>query len=335
MMSIPRDLKVDIPGVGSDKINAAFSNGEVSGITGPALVTVTIEQNFGIPINYYATIDLEGFQKVVDTLGGVTIDVAAPLKDDTYPGMNYDYTRIFFQTGLQHMNGVTALQYARSRHDDNDFARGDRQRQVLQAIRDQAVSLGLISKAPQLIGQLGDSLRTDVPPSDALKLAKLASEIPNGNIKSINLLDATTVDYTPGQPYYLIPNWAKIHQLTRGMMTVGIAGTPQVATPAVHAPDLTAPIQIVNGTNTDRLAARNASKLTEVGFRSVTTAQAPDAGNHPKTVIYDSSSNPTTARLIAQQLGLPESVIQHADQSQLGSFQIVIVLGNDAPNAGG
>jgi LCP family protein required for cell wall assembly len=213
MLSIPRDLLVTIPNYGQDKINAAFADGEVSGLTGPALVRATIEYNFHVPIHYFAEVDLAGFQKIVDTLGGVTIDVQAPLKDDTYPGDNFDYTRFVFQTGLQHMDGQTALHYARSRHDDSDFGRGDRQQQVLRAIREQATSLGLIAKAPQLVDQLGGTFKTDLSLSQVLALAKLAAAMPSGNIMSYNLLAATTVQWLPGQPYYLIPQWPAIQQI--------------------------------------------------------------------------------------------------------------------------
>lgn len=213
MLSIPRDLLVTIPNYGPDKINAAFADGEVSGLGGPALVRATIEYNFHFPIHYFAEVDLAGFEKIVDTLGGVTIDVRAPLKDDQYPGDHFDYLRFYFQTGLQHLDGATALHYARSRHDDNDFARGDRQQQVLEALREQAVSLGLIGKAPQLVTQLGGTVKTDLSPQQVLALAKLASTLPADSVKSYNLFNATTVQWLPGQPYYLIPQWLLIQQL--------------------------------------------------------------------------------------------------------------------------
>ncbi|HET7034748.1 MAG TPA: LCP family protein [Thermomicrobiaceae bacterium] len=330
MLSIPRDLYVNIPGVGMDKINAAYSNGELSNITGPGLVQATIEQNFGITIHYFVEIDLEGFQKLVDTLGGVTLDVTAPLKDDEYPGQSYNYTRILYHTGFQHMDGATALSYVRSRHDDSDFGRGARQQAFLKAFREQAVSLDLITKAPQLISNLGDTVRTDLSPTDVLKLAQLATSIPNGNIHSYNLLDATSVQYNPGQPYYLIPDWDKVHATLAQMMPGG-TDAPAAAAPTVEKPDLSARVLVLNGTHVDKLAARASSKLSEIGFQSVSVAQAPDAGQHPASIIYDSSGDTPTSRLVAQTLGLPSSSIQQADAAQLGTNQIVVVLGDDAP----
>ena len=86
MVSIPRDLLVTIPGYGDDKINAAYPYGSQADITGPGLAEATIEYNFKVNIDYYAEVDFTGFQKIIDTLGGVTLDVPAPIKDDEYPG---------------------------------------------------------------------------------------------------------------------------------------------------------------------------------------------------------------------------------------------------------
>lgn len=332
LLSIPRDLRVEIPGVGMGKINAAYSNGSLTSITGPGLVRATIEYNFGIKIDYYAVVDFAGFEKIVDTLGGVTIDVPAPIKDDQYPGEQFNYTRIVFHTGLQHMNGIQALRYVRTRHDDNDFARGIRQQQLLTALKQQSLSLGLIVKAPQLISQLGDTIRTDLPPSDALKLAKLGTEITSANIKSYNLLDATTSQWNPGEPYYLIPNWPKIHAVLNQMMPNSVpsaaAGTPQ---PTVQQPDLRANVLVENGTFVNRLAARSQSKLNDAGFLNVSIAQATDAGNYPKSEVIDYSGNLATARLIAQTLGLPASAVQPGNPANSTGKDVIVFLGNDAP----
>jgi len=218
MLSIPRDLVVTIPGYGNTKINAAYSYGAQSEVTGPGLVRATIEYNFGVPIHYFAEVDFEGFVKIVDTLGGVTVDVPAPIKDDEYPGERYDYTRVYFPTGLQHMDGRTALRYVRTRHDDNDFARGARQQQVLQALREQGIRLNLIARADKLVAQLGDAVRTDLSPTEVLALAKLGTEIERDKIRTYSLLDATYSYWEPGQPYYLIPDWGAIQRVLEEMM---------------------------------------------------------------------------------------------------------------------
>ena len=348
MMSIPRDTLVPIPGVGNDKINAAFSNGELSAITGPGLVRATVEYNFHIPIQYYAQVDFAGFEKIVDTLGGVTVDVPAPLKDDQYPGQAFNYTRVYFHTGLQHLDGVTALNYVRTRHDDNDFARGDRQRQVLVALRQQGVKLNLLPKASELIAELGNTVRTDIPPGDLLRLARLGTEIHTADIKSYSLLPALTEDNSP-LGYYLIPDWAKVAQIVNQMIPPAPPPTPTPAPTATAAPastpvqsagqsaggqsDLGARILVENGTHVDKLAARSATKLGDAGFTDVTTAQAADAGQHPTSQVISYSPNLATARLVAQTLGLPASAVVAGDPARANGYAVVAMLGDDAPTS--
>ncbi|GIW03779.1 MAG: hypothetical protein KatS3mg059_0399 [Thermomicrobiales bacterium] len=117
MMSIPRDLKVMIPGYGMDKINAAYAFGDRDEVPGggPGLAIRTIEANFGIRIDYFAEVDFNGFIKIIDTVGGVMIDVPYPIKDDAYPADGTNYMRVYFSAGWQHMDGKRALQYARTR----------------------------------------------------------------------------------------------------------------------------------------------------------------------------------------------------------------------------
>ncbi len=217
MLPIPRDLLVTIPGYGDDKINAAYAYGAQSEFTGPGLVRATIEYNFGIPIHYFAEVDFQGFIKIVDTLGGVTVDVPAPIKDDEYPGEGFNYTRLYFPTGLQHMDGRTALRYVRTRHDDNDFARGARQQQVLKALREQAIRLGLLARAAELIDELGGTVRTDLRPRDVLALARLALELEDEDIHSYSLQDAVTDYWVPGGAFYLIPDWPTARRIVAEM----------------------------------------------------------------------------------------------------------------------
>ncbi len=219
MLSIPRDLLVTIPNYGKDKINAAYAYGSTTKLTGPGLAAATIEYNFGVTIDYFAEVDTGGLARIIDTLGGVTLDVATPIKDDEYPGAGTNYIRVLFQTGLQHMDGTTAVHYARTRHDDSDFARGDRQRQLLMALRAQAVGLDLLPKAPTLLSQLGDTFRTDLSPHQLLALAKLGSNVTSDDVHSYSLASATSVSWLPGQPYYLIPNWDAIHKILHEMMS--------------------------------------------------------------------------------------------------------------------
>ena len=152
LMSIPRDLLVQQPnGYGGAKITDVYANGEARKYTrgGVGLVWTTLEQNFGITIDYFAQVDFNGFTKIITEIGGVTIDNPYSLKDDLYPTADYQYTRFYIPAGIVHLNGDEALQYARTRHDDNDYARNGRQQQVILAAREQAVKANLFGKAPR------------------------------------------------------------------------------------------------------------------------------------------------------------------------------------------
>lgn len=348
MLSIPRDLLVTIPGLGDDKINAAYSNGSMSDITGPGLVEKTVEYNFGIPIHYFAEVDLQGFEKIIDTIGGVTIDVAAPIKDDEYPGSAFNYTRVYFPAGLQHMNGADALRFARTRKDDDDFARGNRQQQMLMSLREQAVQLNLISKSNQLLQDLGGTFRTDLSPTEMLKLAKLGTQIKGNGIHSYNLMSATH-EQNDSRGYYLIPDWTAIRGIINQMIPGGSTSPSPAAATGSSArvspsasqagqdkqPDLQASILVQNATNTDGLAGNTAGKLQQAGFPNVGTEQSPETGSHPTSLIINYAASEATAQRISEILGIPTASIQKGDQSLAREHDLVIVLGNDASPPGG
>jgi LCP family protein required for cell wall assembly len=336
MLSIPRDLLVTIPNYGKDKINAAYAYGSTTDLTGAGLARATVEYNFGITIQYFAEVDFTGFQKIVDTLGGVTMDVASPIKDDEYPADASNYTRVYFHTGLQHMNGQQALRYARTRHDDNDFARGSRQQEVLRALREQGVQLGLITKAPQLISALGDTVRTDMSPTQALALARLGNELKSEDITSYSMLSAVTEQY--GEVYYLVPNWNAVHAILNQMTggdTAGASassgGQAQAATPTPSKPNFAAPILVQNATRVNLLATNSSNLLIAAGFTDVTPAQSPSPGEHPKSQIVDYSGNPATARRVAEILNLPQTIIKRGDPAESPDYDVVVTLGEDAP----
>ncbi len=115
LLSIPRDLLVtQAGGFGQAKMSDVYANGEINKYVDPtrggiALVRDTIEQNFRIQIDYYAQVDFNGFKKIVDAFGGVTVDNPYPIKDDEYPTEDYQFTRVFFPAGIQHLYGEQAL----------------------------------------------------------------------------------------------------------------------------------------------------------------------------------------------------------------------------------
>ncbi|MCL7454310.1 MAG: LCP family protein [Anaerolineae bacterium] len=166
LLSIPRDLWVYIPGHGYNRINTADLWGELAKKGGgPDRVKQTIQHNLGIPIHYYVRIDFQGFINIIDTVGGIDVDVDCSLSD------------INLSAGIHHMNGKQALRYARSRKSTNDFDRGRRQRKVLMALWDQALTLDIIPKLPQLWRSMANSFQTDLSLEQVINLAYVGAQL--------------------------------------------------------------------------------------------------------------------------------------------------------------
>ncbi len=326
VLSLPRDLKVTIPGYGEDKINAAYVRGEMDKRPGGGvgLLQRTIARNFDVPVHYYAQVDFGGFVKIVDTFGGVNVDVPYPIKDDEYPTETYGYTGLYFAAGLQHLDGRSALRYARTRHDDGDFARARRQQEVLLSLRQQALTRDLPSRFPRLLDILAGSVQTDLSPTQAAGLVRLGQEIPRENIKTYSLQDLVLGEQEPGGPEYLIADWPKVRRLMREM----IPDPPAAA--VAPAPDPGVRIAVRNGTRRDRFATRSVATLRSAGFAGATvdeTEQTLDL-----SVVYNYAGKGDQALLAARTLGLPEDAVRQAPGPAPSGVDILIVLGDDAPD---
>ncbi|MBK7216067.1 MAG: LCP family protein [Candidatus Promineofilum sp.] len=204
ILSIPRDLYVEIPGYGQDRINTALVYGSQQGdyLDGAALAMQTVSYNLNIPIHHFILVDFNAFVRTIDLLGGIDVDVPYEINDPEYPDMDYGYDPLLIPAGVQHFDGATALKYARTRHGDSDFNRAFRQQQVLFAARQQALSLGIgemLLRAPSLYSQVEDGIRTDLSLEQLLRLAKSVSDIPAGGIRNEVLdYDYVTSYRTPG-----------------------------------------------------------------------------------------------------------------------------------------
>lgn len=160
ILSIPRDTLVEIPGYGQDKINHAYAYGGIE------LLKSSVEGLLNVPMDYYATTDFNGFADIVDVLGGVEIDVDKRMYYQTYDGL------IDIQAGLQTLNGEQALQYVRYRQDAlGDITRVSRQQNFLTALVDQCLDVSIIPKLPQLVSVVMESVNTDLPVRDIVKLS--------------------------------------------------------------------------------------------------------------------------------------------------------------------
>ncbi|MDP1809428.1 MAG: LCP family protein [Actinomycetota bacterium] len=181
LMSIPRDTRVDIPGRGKDKINAAYAYGQAS------LAIRTVESFLGVDINHYVEVDFQGFKKLVDTLGGIDITVPKGINDRTFA------YRMFIPKGPQHMNGTTALNYVRYRHGDSDFDRADRQQTFLRALAANTLNVKAIFKLPTIIRIFDENIGTDMSKRQMLSLGGFLRQLPKDRIETITLPGRPTI----------------------------------------------------------------------------------------------------------------------------------------------
>jgi LCP family protein required for cell wall assembly len=227
VLSIPRDLWVDIPGFAPGRINTAHFLGDAYNYPGggPALAKKTVQRNLGVPIHYYVRVNFSGFRRIVDTLGGITVEVERPIRDDRYPDEHCGYMSIYIPKGVQHMDGETALQYARSRHGSSDFDRARRQQKVLFAIRDQALRLNILPRLPQLLRTTGDTVQTDLQPREILALAQIGVQIQPEEIRTAVIDETMTVAWiTPEGADVLIPLRDKMEPLISELFASSSAG---------------------------------------------------------------------------------------------------------------
>ncbi len=213
VLSIPRDLYVEIPGWGfSDRINAAYRLG------GGELAMKTVEHNFGIQVDYYVLMEFDGFTTLIDEIGGLDVYVPRRIHDPLYPGANGGFDPFTIEQGVQHMDGETALKYVRTRYVDSDFGRLQRQQDVLFALRDRVLSLNmlptLVAKAPALYAAIGSSIRTNMGLGQMIAVAQAAHGIPRENIRSATIDRSHTTPFVTTQGAdVLLPDEEKVSAL--------------------------------------------------------------------------------------------------------------------------
>ncbi len=336
VLSIPRDLYVEIPGRGEDRINAAHVYGELDKYPGggPGLAKKTVELNFGIPIHYYALVDFNGFIRIVDTVGGVTVDVTRPVKDDEYPVGLRGMKRIYIPAGLQHMDGEMALEYARSRHNDTVINRARRAQQVLLALRVQALKLDLLPKLPVLVATMRDTVQTDIPlDQQGLALAQLVAEIEPAHVRSVVIDETMVMGYTTASgAQVMLPKWDRIHPLIREVFYTprepGPTPTPVETEATQRIRSEAARIEVQNGTTNLDLANRTTELLRQWGYTVVATTAA-DRFDYPETIIivYTPGKDYTLGQLMTL-LGVEARNVRFATNPR-STVDIRVILGQN------
>jgi LCP family protein required for cell wall assembly len=215
VLSIPRDLYVDIPGHSSGRINTAHFWGEREREGGgPALAMETVVGSFDVPVHGYVRLDFDGFRAIVDAVGGIDVVVEEGIVDDAYPTDDYGTTRIEIPAGLQHMDGETALRYVRSRHGSSDFDRAARQQQVLVALTQRLSNPVTWPRLSAAVWALVDNVDTNVGLGRLIQLVITGLRVGADGIEHHVIdHDMTRPWTTPTGGAVLLPSWEAIDPL--------------------------------------------------------------------------------------------------------------------------
>jgi LCP family protein required for cell wall assembly len=293
MVSIPRDLRVDIDGR-ANKINAAYALG------GPDLLVKTVHQVTGLPIQHYAEIDFAGFLKVVDALGGVR------LCNNTKHTLNDSFANLHMPPGCQQMNGVQALAFVRARHIDSDFGRIGRQQEFLRAVMDKVASKGNLVNLPKLM-RIANIVSDHVKTDDTLKTGEAI-----GLARRLRKLDPAHVDMRVFPSEAVPPRCAGcaafVEPLPEASILMKALDRDAAELPPVGLPDgqgvtlASVQVKVLNGGGVQGAAARAAADLQRLGVRVRATGNATTPTGAESTLAYPPSLQ-RQAELLGSLLG--------------------------------
>jgi LCP family protein required for cell wall assembly len=346
LLSIPRDLWVHIPGNGSQKINAAYADAvdqskaktqvgqEEAGI---AELDKTLQPVLdGVNIHYHVLLDFSAFKQMVDALGGVTVNVPETLYDPTIAWENHG-NAVIAKKGVQTFNGQQALLYVRSRETSSDFARGERQRLVITAIKQKAFSAGTFTnplKISSLLDSLGQNVYTDFSAGDIKCLYKQVSTIPASAIQSLDMVTPPADLLTTGnmnglsivEPKQGLYQYGDIHKFLHSALKDGL-----ILKENAH-------IAVYNATGTSGLATTQSAKLKEYGYNVIKTDSPASPTNPASTTIVDltKGKDKYTRNYLEKRYGV---TVSNKLPSDLGitppaDANFVIILGEDVATSG-
>jgi LCP family protein required for cell wall assembly len=341
MLSIPRDLWVEIPGFGHDKINTAYFLGEGAQLPGggAGLAVKTVEQFLGVKINYYAQIDFGAFERFIDTIGGVKIELD-PDEHIRVQLIGEEGTRVI-DGGRQTLNGAYALAYARARHtEDGDFARANRQQEIILAIRNQMlrpeVTAMLLTHGFQIYQDLSSGVNTNMSIDEMFSLAWAMKDINDWEItqaiiapEACNLPGCVGEDYvtlgtSPDGLSILKPLTENIRILRDHVFSTG--SVRSVAAVNTESSQLmlaeAAQISVNNGSGVAGLAESTSAFLQNKGFM---VASVGNADVVSATTLIDYTGNPYTLQYLVELMGVsPTHIFSRYDPASQIDVEVIV-----------
>lgn len=342
MLSIPRDMWVNIPGFGYSRINTAYSSGEGSRLPGggPELARKTVEQFIGVPIQFYAQIDFHTFVEFIDLIGGIEVYNDEELRLDPV-GEGKDKIRMTC-CGLRPMNGEKALAYVRYRKgDEGDVARARRQQKAILAIRNKVLSPEnfpvLLGKAQQFYEEFSAGIQTNMPFDTAIQLGVLARDIPLESIEqgvidySMVALDDTVLGGENASVLKPLPD--KIRELRDEIFTSGGPRSPLAAqndpTELMRADG--ARVRLLNGSFSPGLEVNTGNYLLAQGM--AVTEVGPADRAYDRTVVILYSGKLYTLKYLQALMGMDSSTQILIRPDPTSTVDVEVRLGNDWANS--
>ena len=323
VLSIPRDLYVYVPGVSMSRVNFADYYGEAYGYAGggPGLVRDTLLYNLGIRVDHYVRTNFDGLIGIVDTLGGVDIPVHCRLEDNwPYPDDSGEYPLLTLEPGIHHMDGETALWYARSRMTTSVFSRERRQQQVLQAIWRKLRTEELYSQIPTLWQQAQGMVVTDMDFEDIVAVAGVAFLMQDQNVRFYRIdYDMVSPWTTARGGYVFLPNWEDIQPVVNEVLS---------SVPEARLTRTYMPVHVWNGTTPQDWDLLAADRLNRAGFPAV--VGQPDHRDYSSTwiIVYSEYAKGTGLAYLQQMFGIPEERVIYRPESS-SAYGFLLILGAD------
>lgn len=345
LLSLPRDFYVPIAGTKTySKINSIYkiSLNEGEDIN---LIKETVEKILDIPINYYLVINFDGFEKVIDNIGGINITNERDIYDTRYPGPNYSYETFELSKGFHKLDGATALKYVRERHDDpdGDFGRAKRQQQVIQAVKNKLFSTQTLLNVVALndiLNTLGDNVRTNVSFDEIESFIALSQEVDMQNITNVvldawekdSLLKVSHIMAGSVRAFILVPrvgSYSEIQDLAEN-----IFNQDELKRRRDEITKEDAQIAIINQSGNSQLPNKIKTLLSDIfRIKNIRIASSYSKEISDRTTVASLSSEEKIFTLDELIKKLPASLDKSSDSDVSSKDDIIILLGKDLVDA--